>query len=210
MPANREATSQGRIITKVTFLTSVNRGVMPRLSFQTRDALPPAAREVYDATASGRRGRVPANVLIWLRSPEMAARAQRLGEFARYETRLGPTRSEIAILVVARHWTAQYEWAVHAAEAAKAGVPADVIADIAARRIPRLADAGDRVVYEFSAALMREHAVPDDIYRAAVGTLGEQATVELVGVLGYYTFVAMTLNTFEIEPPDHGVPPLAP
>ena len=80
---------------------------MSRLSFPAREAMSDAAREVYDATASGRRGVVPANVMVWLRSPVFAARAQKLGEFARYETSLGARRSEIAILVVARHWTAQ-------------------------------------------------------------------------------------------------------
>lgn len=183
---------------------------MPRLSFPAREAMSEAAREVYDATADGRRGTVPANVMVWLRSPALAARAQRLGEFARYETSLGPRRSEIAILVVARHWTAQYEWAMHAAEATRAGVPADVIADIAARQTPRFDDETERIVYEFSAALVHSHAVPDATYRAAVETLGEQATVELVGVLGYYTLVAMTLNAFEIEPPPMGIEPLAP
>ena len=183
---------------------------MPRLSFPAREAMSEAAREVYDATASGRRGVVPANVMVWLRSPVFAARAQKLGEFARYETSLGPRRSEIAILVVARHWTAQYEWAMHAMEAAKAGVPAEIIGDIAARRTPRFDQDAERIVYEFSAALVHSHAVPDDTYRAAVGTLGEQATVELVGVLGYYTLVAMTLNAFDIDPPSMGIEPLAP
>ena len=111
---------------------------MSRLSFPAREAMSDAAREVYDATASGRRGVVPANVMVWLRSPVFAARAQKLGEFARYETSLGARRSEIAILVVARHWTAQYEWATHAMEAAKAGVRAEIIGDIAARRTESL------------------------------------------------------------------------
>lgn len=183
---------------------------MSRVSFPVRAAMSEAAREVYDATVSGRRGVVPANVMVWLRSPEFAARAQKLGEFTRYETSLGPRRSEIAILVVARHWTAQYEWAVHAAEAATAGVPAGVIADIAARRVPRFDQDAERIVFEFSSALVGSHTVSDDLYRAAVGALGEQALVELVGVLGYYTLVAMTLNAFAIEPPASGAAPLAP
>src|SRR3954468_2378605 len=99
-----------------------------RLSFPPPDELSAAARAVYDATAAGRRGTVPANVQVWLRSPELASRAQRLGEFLRYETILGARRSELAILVVARHCTSLYEWAIHAREAAAAGVPPDVIA----------------------------------------------------------------------------------
>ena len=183
---------------------------MARLSFPPPDELSPAARDVYDATAAGRRGRVPANVMVWLRSPELASRAQRLGEFLRFETTLGPRRSELAILVVARHCTSPYEWAIHAREADAAGVPAHVIADIANRRTPHFADDGDRLVFEFSAELMRSHRVPQALYDDAVTALGEQATVELVGLIGYYTLVAMTLNAFEIEPPANGVSPLAP
>jgi 4-carboxymuconolactone decarboxylase len=174
---------------------------MSRLEFPDRDALSAAARDVYDATASGRRGRVPKNVMVWLRSPELAARAQRLGEFVRYETTLGQRRSELAILVVARRWTAQYEWAIHAAEAARAGVPLAIIADIAERRTPDFDDEVDQIIFDFSTALVTSSSVPDEVYRKTVGTLGEQATVELVAVIGYYTFVAMTLNAFEIEPP---------
>ena len=70
---------------------------MARLSFPPPDELSPAARDVYDATAAGRRGSVPANVMVWLRSPELASRAQRLGEFLRYETTLGPRHSELAV-----------------------------------------------------------------------------------------------------------------
>jgi 4-carboxymuconolactone decarboxylase len=148
--------------------------------------------------------------MVWLRSPTFAARAQHLGEFARYETTLGPRRSELAILVVARHWTSQYEWGIHAGEAARAGIPDEVIAAIAARQPPRLDDEAERLVFEFSSALVRSHGVPDDLYRATVAAIGEQATVELVGVLGYYTLVAMTLNTFEIAAPAGGQAPLVP
>jgi 4-carboxymuconolactone decarboxylase len=109
---------------------------------------------------------------------------------------------------VARHWTAQYEWAIHAAEAAKAGIPADVIADIAERRTPRFEQDAERIVYEFSVALVHSHAVRGATYQPAVATLGEPATVELVGVLGSDTLVAMTLNAFASEPPSTPIPPL--
>jgi 4-carboxymuconolactone decarboxylase len=90
---------------------------MTRLTFPCVHDMTDAQRTVYDATVAGRRGRVPAPVLAWLHSPELASRAQRLGEFVRDETTLNPRLSELAILVVARHWTSQYEWAAHEAEA---------------------------------------------------------------------------------------------
>jgi 4-carboxymuconolactone decarboxylase len=175
---------------------------MARLRPLAPEAMNRAQRDVYDACVSGRRGRAPANVLAWLRSPELASRAQRLGEFVRYDTALAPRLSELAILVVARHWTSQYEWAVHRGEALKAGLAEELIEAIAARKQPVFSDEKEQVVYDFAVSLLKTNTVPDVAYQAAVAAIGEQSVVELVGVLGYYTLVSMTLNAFEIEPPD--------
>jgi len=177
---------------------------MPRLRDLTPNEMSVPQRAVFDATVAGRRGMAPANVMTWLRSPELASRGQRLGEFLRYDTTLPPRLSELAILVVARHWTAQYEWAVHHAEATRAGVPAHAIDAIAEGRLPELETRGERAVWSFSTALLETHGVPDHVYGETVAALGEQAVVELVGVLGYYTLVAMTLNAFQVDPPPGG------
>lgn len=174
---------------------------MPRIVLPTLETMKPEQRTVYAKTVAGRRGSVPANVLVWLHSAELADRAQKLGEHVRYETTLGPRRSELAILVVARHWTSHYEWAVHLAEAARAGVPAEIAEAIAARRQPALEHEADRAVYQFASALVASGRVPEDAYRAAVLAVGQKAVVELVALIGYYTMVAFTLNAFEIPAP---------
>ena len=94
---------------------------VPRLALPTLDDMKPEQRAVYAQTVAGRRGSVPANVMVWLRSPDLAARAQKLGELVRYDTSLKPRHSELAILVVAKRWHAQYEWAVHASRGAQGG-----------------------------------------------------------------------------------------
>lgn len=180
---------------------------MPRLHVPTLDDLKPEQRVVWARTLAGRRGAVPANVRVWLLSPELAARAQSLGEFLRYSTTIAARHAELAILVVARHWSAQYEWAVHAAEAARAGVSAETIAAIRERRLPVFEDATDRAVFDLVKALVADGRVSDETYRTAVSDLGERPVVELVGLVGYYTMVAFTLNVFEIPPPS-GAPPL--
>jgi 4-carboxymuconolactone decarboxylase len=86
------------------------------------EEMSPAQRQVADEAAAGKRGRVPAPLRAWLHSPELGARAQRLGEFLRYDTVLGPYLSELAILVTARAWTAHYEWYAHKREGLKAGI----------------------------------------------------------------------------------------
>lgn len=167
-----------------------------------------AQQRVCDQVRAGRRGTVPANVVAWLASPELAARAAHLGEFLRYETSLAPALSELAILVVARHWSCGYEWAVHAVEAAGAGVAADTVEAIAAGRTPALEPAASAVV-EVTGALVAGLRLDDGLYARAVAALGETGFTELVGLVGYYTLVAFTLNAREVPAPE-GAPVLPP
>lgn len=159
-----------------------------------------AQQRVVDEVRAGRRGVVPANVVAWLPSPELARRAAALGEFVRYETSLGARRSELAILAVARHWSCHYEWAVHAGEAAAAGVPAAVIAAIGQGATPDLADP-DGAVYAFARELVATGRVCDATYARLAEALGPTAVVDLIGVVGYYTLVAFTLNAREVPAP---------
>ena len=179
---------------------------MPRLALPTLDDMKPDQRAVYAQTVAGRRGSVPANVMVWLRSPDLAARAQKLGELIRYDTSLKPRLSELAILVVARRWRTQYEWSVHAAEARKAGVDEAVIEAIRTGKAPSFTDHVDRVVFEFSTAVAANGQVSDEQYRATLADLGERALVELVALLGYYTMVSFTLNIFDIPAPGGAKP----
>jgi 4-carboxymuconolactone decarboxylase len=181
---------------------------MPRLDLPAEDAMTPAQKEACAEAVAGIRGRVPAPMIAWLQSPELARRGQKLGEFLRYQTTLEPRLSELAILVCARHWTSHHEWAAHKREGLKAGMAPEVIADIAARRTPRLADAREGAVYDVSRSLLSTGRVPQHLYAQGVAALGERGMVELVGVLGYYCMVALTLNTFELGLPGSVAPEL--
>jgi 4-carboxymuconolactone decarboxylase len=173
-----------------------------RLRDLTPEEMTIAQRKVADEAASGKRGRIPAPLRAWLYSPELGARAQRLGEFVRYDTILGPRLSELAILITARVWTSHYEWYAHKREALKAGLSPEIIAAIARHEPPALSDAKDQAVYDYVTRLNRDRFISDELHARAVAHVGEQGVVELVGLLGYYTLVAMTLNAFEIGPPD--------
>ncbi len=174
---------------------------MPRITLPSFASLNEDQRRVYNEIAGGYRGNTSPPFLALLQSPELASRAQSLGEFVRYETSLPPRLSELAILVLARCWTAQYEWFVHKKEALKAGLAPEIIQDIAERKHPQFAHSAERIVYEFATALHRNHRVSSDLYAQAVEVLGQQGVVELVGLLGYYTLISMTLNVFEIDVP---------
>ena len=166
------------------------------------DEMNPAQRRVAEAVAGGKRGRVPPPVRAWLHSPEFGDRAASLGEFLRFDTSLGPVLSELAILVTARAWSAHYEWYAHKREALKAGVDPAVVQAIAARQPPSLPDARAQLVYDYATTLHATRAVPQALHDRAVAELGEKGVVELVGLLGYYTLVSMTLNAFEIGLPE--------
>lgn len=173
-----------------------------RMAMPALDAMTPEQRAAHDEAASGIRGHAPAPMAAWIRNPELARRAQLMGGLLRYQTSLAPRLSELAILVVARHWTSHYEWKVHRAMAAKAGLAEAAIAAIAARQVPHPADEAERVVFAVTDSLLRTQSVPDALYAEAVVALGEAGLVELVCVAGYYGMVSMTLNTFGIGLPD--------
>ena len=179
-----------------------------RIKIPSREEMSEAQRRVVDDAVAGKRGAAPPPLLAWLASPELAQRAQKLGEFVRFDTSLEPKLSELAILVTARHWTAQYEWFAHKRIALKAGIAAEVIDAIARRAEPKLDDPKARAVYAFSKAMHETHHVPPALYAEATRQLGNRGVVELVGMLGYYTLISMTLNAFEIGLPEGERPEL--
>ncbi len=160
-----------------------------RLPDLTPEQMTPDQRAVADRAVAGKRGRLPAPLRAWLHSPVFGDRAQSLGEFLRYDTSLGPMLSELAILVTARFWTAQYEWYAHKKLALQAGVSPAVCDAIARRERPPLPDAKAQTVYEYATTMHAERTVPPALHDRAVALLGEAGVVELVGILGYYTLV---------------------
>ena len=176
----------------------------------SREQMDDAQRRVADEAIAGKRGRMPGPLRVWIHSPELGAHAQRLGEFLRYSTTLGPRLSELAILVTARVWTAHYEWFAHKREALKAGLEREIIDAIARRQVPSFPDKKARAVYDYATALHETHHVPPVVHDEAMAAIGERGVVELVGLLGYYTLVAMTLNAFEFGLPEGGATELEP
>lgn len=166
-------------------------------------------KQTYDESIAGKRGAPPAPMMAWLNSPEMARHATRLGGFLRFDTMFPAELSEIAILVTARHWTSHYEWYAHKRLALKGGMAPDIIDDIRDRRTPKFDDPKGRIIYDLSRSLHEGHGVSKALYDEAAEMLGERGIVEIVGLCGYYTMVAMTLNTFEFGLPDGEVSELA-
>ena len=129
------------------------------------------------------------------RSPEVMLRTMALGDYLRYKTTLGNPLNEFVILITARHFTQHYEWSVHYPIALDAGVNAGIAKAIAEGRRPAGMSPDQELAYDFTTELLQNHGVSDATYARAVGRFGEQGTIELVTVAGYYTYQSMVLNT---------------
>jgi len=174
---------------------------MPRMPELEVAKLSPEQRKVHDAIVAGPRGKVEGPLKIWLQSATLADRAQELGAFCRFNTSLPPRLSELAILLTGAYWKAGFEWAVHAPAALKAGIDPEAVEAIRVGRKPVLARTDEAALYAFVSELLRNRRVSDSTYRVAVGELGQRGAVDLVGILGYYTLVSMTIVAFEVPLP---------
>jgi 4-carboxymuconolactone decarboxylase len=141
-----------------------------------------------------------------LRSPEVMLRAKAMGDYLRYNSSIPAKLNEFAILLTGRHWSQRYEWAIHQPIALKAGLNPDVAEAVADGRRPARMDEAEQVVHDFVSELLHNQAVSDPTYQAAVRRFGEQGVIDLIGVCGYYTLIAMVLNVARTPLPKNGPP----
>jgi len=168
----------------------------------------PAQRAAAQAIADGPRGALYGPFVPLLRSPELMDHAQRMGEYLRYRSALGVRLTELAVLVTARQWNQQVEWAIHAPLAAQAGIGAEVIEAIARRERPRAMQADEAAVHDFCIELHQHKAVSDHAWAAALALFGEHGVVDLMGISGYYTLLAMVMNGARTAAPASSAAPL--
>ncbi|MGE5255007.1 MAG: carboxymuconolactone decarboxylase family protein [Planctomycetaceae bacterium] len=172
-----------------------------------REQMTDAQKLVFDSIAGGPRGEVRGPFGVLLRSPELADRVQKLGEYLRYHTSLPARLNEFAILINARFWDSKYEWHAHKPLAIKGGLAESIADDLAQNRRPAKMKVDEEMVYDFCVTLHRQHFVDDALFKRVVAMLGEQGVVDLIGVSGYYTLVSMVLNVAEVPLPSGGKSP---
>jgi len=182
----------------------------------TDDRMPPIAAEKMTADqkkaaqefAAGRGYAVSGPFAVMLRSPEVMLRAKAMGDYLRFRNVLPKRVSEMVILITAREWTQQYEWAYHYGFALAEGLAKPVIEAIAEGRRPEAMQEDEAAAYDFSIELHRRRSVSDATYARALKLFGEQGIVDLIGVSGYYSFNAMMMNVARSALDIKGVPPL--
>ncbi len=179
----------------------------PLVESELSEAQLKAVREV----ASGPRGRLnpdgPSALL--LRSPDLMSRTQRVGEYLRFNSSLPTRLNEFAILITARQWNAQVEWIIHQPLAVKAGLAPAVTADLLQGKRPTGMQDDEEIIYQFLKELHETRAVSDSAFKAVLDKFGERGVIDLIGLTGYYSMLAMVLNVAQ-QPLPGGVPPPLP
>jgi 4-carboxymuconolactone decarboxylase len=176
----------------------------PRLPAIAMESLTPEQQAIVEAINSGPRGRFSNEgpFAVFLHAPVFGMLAQQLGGHLRFHSSLPPRLSEFAILCTGRYWKAQYEWHAHARIAAKQGVKEATIRDLHAGRVPKSAPRDEMAIYAFVKELYATRRVSDAAYARVHKLLGDASMVELVGILGYYVLISMTLNVFRMPLPE--------
>lgn len=153
-------------------------------------------RRLAEEVIQGPRGALLPPFQAMIRSPELMSHAQRLGEYLRYRSAIGPRLSELAILMTAQHWSQPVEWSIHAPIAEQQGISPLAIAAIhdQCRPAEKALRPDEWLVYEFCQQLHQQKHITDGLWAQVIDAFGEQAVMDLIGVNGYYSLLAMVMN----------------
>jgi 4-carboxymuconolactone decarboxylase len=180
---------------------------MSRFQILAREQMTERQREVADTIASGPRGSLRGPFLALIHNPELASHVQALGEHLRYGTGLDAALLEVPILVVARKWNCDYEWAAHSRVARSAGLRDEVIDAIGRGAKADCMTADETLLYEFAEETARQGSPSDRLFEAAAQRFGRPTVLDLLAVCGYYSLMAFVLNAAQLPLPE-GMTPL--
>lgn len=170
----------------------------------------PAQREVAAEISAGPRGEVRGPFIALIHNAELARRMQTLGEHLRWGNKLPPPLLELAVLYTARQWNCQHEWYMHEKLARKAGLEPRIFDAIASGREPQGMSADEALVYEGCKQAHQSGRLDDSTFAALSVRFGLDGVLDLLVLNGYYTAMAMVLNTAGMLLPDSAAPPLNP
>ena len=171
-----------------------------RLAKLSYEQLSPEQKTVWDEIVAGPRKKMHGPFFIWLHSPELLSRGEKLGLYGRFQSSLPQRLSELCILIMASHWTAAGEWIDHAPMARSLGVDPEALENLRKDLPAKFKQADEVVVYEFAQALLTTHEVSDETYAKAKAILSERGVLDVVAVLGYYSFICMSMKAFAMKP----------
>jgi 4-carboxymuconolactone decarboxylase len=182
----------------------------PRFSRLSPEQLSETQKPVVARLARSVRNGLGGPFDVMLRSPEMAHGMVELFEYYRFKSKLPLRLKELAILILAREWTAQFEWFAHQPAAKNAGLADAVIEDLRFGKRPAAMAGDETVIYDFAIALIRAHEVSDPVFARARDLLGDEQLVDLITLIGEYMKVALLLNVGRVGVPEGNELPLPP
>jgi len=183
-----------------------NSSDTPRFRRFKPDEMTPEQKQVVDKIAGGPRGVVRGPFLALLHSPTIADCFQALGEHIRFKASVPFKLIELSVLLVARHWTAQFEWYAHRKHAINAGLNPAIADAIGRGERPTEMDGEETTVYEFAKTAIETGNVTDQQFAAVEKLFGQRGLADLLGTIGYYCAVAIVLNVDRYPLPEDGVP----
>ena len=181
---------------------------MARFPRLTPEQMTETQRAVTAEITAGPRGEVRGPFIALIHNPELASRLQRLGEHLRWQGKLPPKLKELAVLVTARRWTCQHEWVMHSKLALEGGLAKETVDAIAANREPANLSDDENAVYRFCREVHATGRAGDETFEPIKKRFGLDGALELIALNGYYTLMAMVLNTAGLPLPGNAAPPL--
>jgi 4-carboxymuconolactone decarboxylase len=192
-------------------IKEMNYAVVPdRMPAMPQEKMNDAQKKAAAELAAGPRGSMKGPFWPMVRSPEFMQVAQKVGEYIRWKCPLDKRINEMAALIGARAWTQQYEWWAHYPQAIAAGLKREIADAIAEGRRPTGMAADEEILYDFVTELLANKSVSDPTYARATAQFGESGVIDLLGILGYYTMLAMIMNVSRTSIPNGGPLPLDP
>ena len=170
-----------------------------RLAKLTYDQLSAEQKAVWDEVVAGPRKKMHGPFFIWLHSPDLLSRGEKLGLYARFQSSLPQRLSELCILMMASHWRAGGEWIDHAPIAKSLGVDPEALENLRQAKPAAFKQKDEVVTYELAQELLNARDVSDAAYETAKSVLGERGVLDVIAVLGYYSFIMMSMKAFKMQ-----------
>jgi len=197
-----------RLVIAMSLFSLLPAAAQDRMPPIPADKMTDLQKKAAEAFAEGRGYAIRGPFVPLIRSPEVMLRAKAMGDYLRFKSTLGPRLNEMVILIAAREWTQQYEWQAHYPIAIKEGLRPDIAAAIADGRRPAGMAEDEEAAYDMATEILRTKRVSDPTYQRAVARFGEQGVIDLLGVTGYYTFLAIVMNATRTALPENMAEPL--
>lgn len=179
---------------------------MPKIQPVSREEATPEQRRMADPIFEARGGQYGGPWGILLHCPELFEKAGALGSHLRDGASLPRRLSELVIAMTARNWTAQFEWAAHHRQGLAHGLAPELLEAIRVRERPDFTEADEEIVYDYVTELYANAGISDAVHRRALEALGVEGLVSIISVAGFYSYVAMVINAFDLEPRQENPP----